>query len=327
MPNPKYVMFQRGTKAAFQSLREHSLIDENTLYFIYDAAEPNKSTLYLGTRLIADGLGSDERGAQNLTELLDVQLTNLQAGDFLIKSASGKWINQTPAQVVQALKEASLENLANVDDVSISVTEVGKLQMAGFADAPVGAIPQVSYDSTLQANKITWITGITGDLDTRVGKLEDFVGEVNEGSTLQTVIGKAISDSNHLTYEIANSIDDVLEPNIIYLVRNTNESGEDKYDEYIYSNGAPERLGVFSSELSGYVKSGDFEAFKSSINSSLQEVKGTMENDYVQKVTYDAEVGNLTELVNRVNEHSTLVDEINALNQYLVWQDIASVET
>mgnify|MGYP006887186708 CR=1 FL=1 len=95
------------------------------MYFIYDPTEPNKGTLYLGKRLIADGIGSGDAGAKNLVDLLDVQLTDLKVGDLLVKSESGKWINQSPAQIVAAMKAAG-EYFETVDEESIERSN-GKL--------------------------------------------------------------------------------------------------------------------------------------------------------------------------------------------------------
>ena len=44
--------------------------------------------------------------------------------------------------------------------------------------------------------------------------------------------------------------------------------------------------------------------------------------NYVQKVTYEAEVGDLTKLINRTSPNSTLVDEINEIKESIIWQEI-----
>ena len=45
---------------------------------------------------------------------------------------------------------------------------------------------------------------------------------------------------------------------------------------------------------------------------------------YVQTSLYQAEVGNLANLTNRVSENSTLVEEINNIKQSIIWQDLLS---
>ena len=44
--------------------------------------------------------------------------------------------------------------------------------------------------------------------------------------------------------------------------------------------------------------------------------------NYVQKVTYEAEVGDLTKLINRTSPNSTLVDEINEIKESIIWQEM-----
>lgn len=44
--------------------------------------------------------------------------------------------------------------------------------------------------------------------------------------------------------------------------------------------------------------------------------------NYVQKVTYEAEVGDLTQLQNRASANSTLVDEINLIKTSIIWQEL-----
>lgn len=45
---------------------------------------------------------------------------------------------------------------------------------------------------------------------------------------------------------------------------------------------------------------------------------------YVQTSVYQAEVGNLDDLTNRVSENSTLVEEINNIKQSIIWKDLTS---
>lgn len=314
MPNPKYVMFQRGSQAAYQLLIEKSLVDENTLYFIYDPAEPNKGTLYLGKRLIADGIGSGDAGAKNLVDLLDVQLTDLKVGDLLVKSESGKWINQSPAQIIAAMKAAG-EYFETVDEESIERSN-GKLQIVGFADAPVGSLPEKGADG-----KIVW----SDTLVTKVGSIEKFLGDTST-SNLQTVIAEAVSKANHLKYQVITDIAEATEENIIYLLSN-GSSDNNKYDEYIVVNGAPEKIGVFTSEIEGYVTNVDFDAYKETVENELTAVNGVLDKldtTYVKQAVYAQEVGILADLQkSEENTTGTIVEEINCINSRLTWQEMS----
>lgn len=44
--------------------------------------------------------------------------------------------------------------------------------------------------------------------------------------------------------------------------------------------------------------------------------------NYVKKVTYEAEVGNLAQLQNRLSANSTLVEEINNIKESVIWQEL-----
>lgn len=45
--------------------------------------------------------------------------------------------------------------------------------------------------------------------------------------------------------------------------------------------------------------------------------------DYVQKTVYNAEIGDLSELLNRTSENSSLVEEINSIKRTLIWQELS----
>ena len=47
-----YVYFQRGSKTAYNALKNAGRIDNNALYFIYDSEDSSTGSLYLGTKLI-----------------------------------------------------------------------------------------------------------------------------------------------------------------------------------------------------------------------------------------------------------------------------------
>ena len=45
--------------------------------------------------------------------------------------------------------------------------------------------------------------------------------------------------------------------------------------------------------------------------------------DYVQKTVYNAEIGDLSALLNRTSENSSLVEEINSIKRTLIWQELS----
>lgn len=314
MANPKYVMFQRGSQSAYQLLIEKSLVDENTLYFIYDESAPTKGTLYLGKRLIADGIGSGDAGAKNLVELLDVAMTDLSAGDLLVKSASGKWINQSPAEIVAAMRSTG-EYFESVDDATITRTDDGALTLAGFSTATVGSLPIKT-----ESNGILWST----ELPSTVGKMSAYLGDI-ENNTLQKVIASEISKANHLTYKTITDLSNAVDENVVYLYKNGG-ADSNQYDEYMVVGGSLEKIGVFGTDLQNYVATTDFENYKTSISSQLEAVQGTikeLDSTYVKQTTYAEEFGTFSDLISSdENQNGTVIEEINCINERLTWRDL-----
>ena len=97
---------------------------------------------------------------------------------------------------------------------------------------------------------------------------------------------------------------------ITYLVPKIDST--DSYDEYMFVNGQLERLGDWGVDLSGYATI-----------SQLQAVDNKFAN-YLPKNEFQTTVGDLTKLTNYTTGN-TLVDEINLINERLIWQEIASI--
>lgn len=100
-----YVKFQRGSKAAYDALKNAGKLDENTLYFIYPEGE-NANTigaLFMGTRAISGG--DIITTAASLDELADVIVTNAGANSFLVKDSNGNWVAKTVDDVAALIQE------------------------------------------------------------------------------------------------------------------------------------------------------------------------------------------------------------------------------
>lgn len=100
-----YVKFQRGSKAAYDALKNAGNLDENTLYFIYPEGE-NANTigaLFMGSRAISGG--DIITTAASLDELADVVVTGAGANSFLVKDSNGNWVAKTAADVAALVKD------------------------------------------------------------------------------------------------------------------------------------------------------------------------------------------------------------------------------
>lgn len=90
-----YVKFMRGTPAAYEALlRSPQKPNNDTLYFISEP-DSNDADLYLGSKLIAGGSGSEI--IASLAGLSDIIFSSdLADGQILVYDASlGKWVNSS----------------------------------------------------------------------------------------------------------------------------------------------------------------------------------------------------------------------------------------
>ena len=73
-------------------------------------------------------------------------------------------------------------------------------------------------------------------------------------------VTKAIADVSGFHAEIVSELPETGKTNILYLVAKTEAASGDGYDEYLYINGAWERVGSTDIDLSGYVKASEMHA-------------------------------------------------------------------
>lgn len=76
---------------------------------------------------------------------------------------------------------------------------------------------------------------------------------------VQTAINTAISGITGISYEIVQALPQTGSAGTIYLISNSGTS-TNIYDEYIYTNGAFEKIGSTDVDLSGYVQTSDLVA-------------------------------------------------------------------
>ncbi len=302
MPNINYVKFQRGTLKAYNSQVNRNLIDNNTLYFVYESAAATSGQLYLGKKLIS-GVGSGT-SVTKLSELKDVIATTAENGSFLVCNAEGKWEATTLTDVASLIAN---QLQINVNTNTFEFVEVSgqnpELNLLGFNSATNGSYAKVGDDG-----KLKWIKP-DKDFDViaqEVGNLQTTI------AGLDTVIANKIAQANHLTYKKVSSLDEIKETNTIYLVPKEG-SENDAYTEYMFIDSKVEHLGTFNNgDLSGYVTT-----------EQLQAVDGKFQN-YITKTAFNTTVGNLDEL-NNYTEGTTIVNEINNIYDRLVWKEIETV--
>ena len=73
-------------------------------------------------------------------------------------------------------------------------------------------------------------------------------------------VTKAIADISGFHAEIVSELPETGKTNILYLVAKSSAASGDGYDEYLYINGAWERVGSTDIDLSGYVQASEMHA-------------------------------------------------------------------
>lgn len=87
----------------------------------------------------------------------------------------------------------------------------------------------------------------------------DGVNAVN-GKAVYDFVTAAIADITGFHAEIVTELPAVGQKNILYLVAKSSAASGDGYDEYLYINGAWERVGSTDIDLSGYVQASEMHA-------------------------------------------------------------------
>lgn len=321
-----YVKFQRGTITAYENLKSRGGIDNNTLYFIYSQDEPNKGILYMGEKIISSG--DITIGVERLSELKDISLDGLSDKVILqYNAASQKW------QVVD-FKSAAEE--AGISGGAIEVKKIELLDGETVAQALARTFPEPKsgnmgiinniiyfYDGeqwrTLNADsiEIEALKEKVGNKATETSPATGLYKEVGDLEvSLKAYTDNAILQSHHLKYEKVESLDDILNENIIYFVPNGNNDAFNKFDEYMLLNGVKEKIGVLNP-----VPSSDF--ITSVDENTFQVIDGNLSLKALNPQLLIPVVGNLDDLdSHKQGEDTTIVDEINNINARLKWQEL-----
>ena len=282
-----YVKFQRGSEQAYNNL---AVKNQDTLYFVYNGSDSTTAKLYLGNRLLS--CVGEGTGVTSLSALEDVLITGTPpAGSFLVYT-DGKWVNKSVSAVASMIAaEQSLGIKINTNQFKFEPVS-GNLELVGFSDAASGAIAFKGTDGTLSWGTPKIISDISDNLN-------------NLNTNLESIINEKIAAMNHLVYKKVNNLDDAIDNNTIYLVPNENAIAQNSYSEYLVVDGVPELLGNVNTgeiNLDGYA---------------------TVESLTKLETKFNSVVGDITQL-NDYNADSpqTIVDELNAINERLKWEDI-----
>lgn len=280
-----YVQFQRGTSAAFARL---PVKDPNTLYFISEK-DAKTGVLYLGDKLLTQACKLDNL---NLSEAITEQSI------LVYNPETDQWEDKPLADLAPAVFAGAKDGVAGT---------------AGLVPAPAPC----KQNAYLKGDG-TWANP-TAEVE---AALETLKGRVDDLSTAE------------VSYEIVDSLDDIENPktNTIYLVRKPGADGINSCDEYLFINPDGEtnsekfeRIGSTSNVSNNqYIESVDTNVFQvSNKQLQLKAVPVTSVSGLEDEVNtiLDAKVGDLSQLLFSEN-NTTIVEEINSINERLVWQEI-----
>ena len=282
-----YVKFQRGSEQAYNNL---AVKNQDTLYFVYNGSDSTTAKLYLGNRLLS--CVGEGTGVTSLSALEDVLITGTPpAGSFLFYT-EGKWVNKSVSAVASMIAaEQSLGIKINTNQFKFEPVS-GNLELVGFSEAVSGAIAFKGTDGTLSWGTPKIISDISDNLN-------------NLNTNLESIINEKIAAMNHLVYKKVNNLDDAIDNNTIYLVPNADATLQNSYSEYLVVDGVPELLGNVNTgeiNLDGYATVESLTNLENKFNSVVGDI--TQLNDY------------------NADSPQTIVDELNAINERLKWEDI-----
>lgn len=206
--------------------------------------------------------------------------------------SEGKWVNKGVSAVAAMIAaEQSLGLKINNNQFKFDVA-TGNLELIGFSNASADAIAFKGSDGTLNWGTPTIISNLSGQLS-------------NLTENLESIIDNKIADMNHLTFKKVENLEDAKDGNTIYLVPNPDAKFENSYLEYLVTDGTPELLGSLSTgeiNLDGFATVERVEKLETKFTSVVGDIK--------QLSTYN------------VDNPQTIIQELNAINERLKWEDI-----
>ena len=320
MALPNFVKFQRGSITAYNALL---VKDQDTLYFINDANDATKGSLYLGERLISSvGTGS---GVSTLAELSDVLITGAQTGDFLVKSSSGTWAAVGATAVAALIVEAGgLTASVDINEDQFQFVN-GALELKGYSSASDNFIPVKSTTGlSWQAAPID-VSGRVANLESAMTAVYTELSAVD--GKITTAINSAIANANHLTYSVVGNLESATATNTIYLHASSVSAENNIYEEFMLVNGQLEKLGNLSVDLSGYATTADM-ALKADATavSVLSGRVGNLEsltNNFVYTTTFTSVVGDLSVLSTYQETPMSVADSLADIYSKLIWYEIS----
>lgn len=278
-----YVKFVRCSPTVYENLLS---IDQDTLYFVFER-QNDYGSLYLGDRLISSGVSA----ASSLAGLDDITISDLHDGQVLIYDAANQtWKNSylSGSGSVDIMTGATAQSAGTSGLVPVPQAGAQELFLRGDGvwAAPVG---------TISPKDLARITALQNTVDSLVGD-SAIPGEDD------TVIIPSI-------YDIAvEALTDKLIPEDAQASLDTLQ----EIASWIQSH--PDDVATINNNITNLQTSVD------DLQDQIDAIN--LGSGFVLQTTYDAEVGDLSQLNRQVSASSTIVEEINSINERLTWTDV-----
>lgn len=141
-------------------------------------------------------------------------------------------------QSISSIQSASESNAAAISDMQVSISSINDVD---YTQSQAIAEVEAALDKKQPAGD--YITNAVDNLINYYLKSETYTkDEVND----------LVDSLTHINIKIVSNIDDVTEPNVIYLVPVSSGESDDYYNEYILVNDNPELIGDTRVDLSDY---------------------------------------------------------------------------
>lgn len=171
----------------------------------------------------------------------EVELRN--NGEYIQWRYSGdeEWINLVSLSDLKGEKG---------DDYVLTEEDILKIAEKVKIDAPDSA-SDISFENEGTNLESTDVQGAIGELS---GQIPHNTSELTNDSDYQTgeQVRAEIGKMTHYKFEKADSLEDVTEENVIYLIPNEESKEDNIFDEYLLVDGVPELIGSTAIDLSGY---------------------------------------------------------------------------
>ena len=98
-------------------------------------------------------------------------------------------------------------------------------------------------------------------------------------------ITEVLAAANKITAQVVDSTDSVNQENVIYLIKKEDAVGDDKYEEYMYLNQQPTKIGETSTDLTNYYQKDTIDS-KFTDLSNTYDIKGAADTAKTEAQNY-----------------------------------------